>query len=156
MIINNFKSLMIHIFVSLISILLFFITNVLPGTPKWVTEEAYNAHKNKMTIISIVIIIIAVILYYSISRKILKKQGSTLKNILSVSVVAILGVFFWILAYIFAGSEGPGRSTLWQYYTLYNGYMVSLVENIEIKTMFILLLGTFVPSLVMSITITKN
>lgn len=156
MIINNFKSLMIHIFVTIISIFLFFITNVLPGTPKWATEEAYNAHKNKMIIISIVIIIIAVILYYIISRKVLRKQGSTFKNILSVSAVAILGVYFWMFAYILAGSEGPGRSALWQSYTVYNGYMVSLVENIEIKNMFILLLGTFVPSLVMSIAITKN
>jgi len=125
-------------------------------TGKLASEESYRSYRSRMIIISIVILIIAIFLYYTISRKFLKNQGNTFKNILSVSLVSVIGIYLLLFAYIFSGLELSNKSTLWKYYNFYYGYILSLLINFKIQTFAVLITISLMPSVVMGISITKD
>ena len=150
MIKNNLKSLLIHISISIISIIVFFLFNM--AQPKWATEEAARNHHNSMMVVSIIVIAVAVILYYSFAGIRLTNQGNIYKNLFSVSFTAILGVFLWGVAF-HTDRIGPSNillnSQLWEQYTTYNGYSLFFISESGINNVYVFLLFSFIPTIAM-------
>jgi hypothetical protein len=154
---NNLKSLLIHIAISIPSLIIFFYFNM--AQPKWASAEAANNHHNNMMFVAFIIIVIAVVLYYSLAGKRLINQGSTYKNLFSVSLVGILGVVLWIVA--FNGDRiGPSNvllnSQLWERYNMYNGYSFFLIHESEINNAYLFLFFSFIPTIAMWAGIQKK
>lgn len=154
---NNLKSLFIHIAISLTSLIVFFYFNM--GQPKWASEEAARNHHNNMMAVAFIIIAVAVVLYYSLAGKRLINQGDTYKNLFSVSLVGILGVVLWIVA--FNGDRiGPSNillnSQLWERYYMYNGYSFFLIDESGINSAYLFLLFSFIPTISMWAGIQKK
>ena len=132
---NNLKSLFIHIAISITSLIAFFYFNM--AQPKWASEEAARNHHNNMMVVAFIIIVIAVVLYYSLAGKRLINQGSTRKNLFSISLVGILGVELWIVAFKgdrIGSSNILLNSQLWERYNMYNRYSFFLIDESIINT----------------------
>lgn len=147
---NNLKSLFLHITISIISIIVYICFNL--GQVKWASEEAARNHHNKMMVVAVIIIAVAVILYFYFAKRLLINQGNIYKNLFSVSLTTILGVFLWVAAFN-ADRIGPSNillnSQLWQNYAMYNGYSVFLVHESGINNVFVFLLFSFIPTIIM-------
>lgn len=152
---NNIKCLCIHIIVNLISFWLYYKFNLAVGISEWATPEAYNAHVNKMILISVVIICFAQVLYFIGGRLLLRNQGRWTKNLLSTSAVAVIGIVWWIILFPVTELEAFSHSNLWHVYAVYVSYMLSLIENLEKDIPLILLLSSIIPSMVMAAGIKK-
>ena len=150
MIKNNLKSLLIHIVISIPSLIVFFFFSM--GQPKWASEEAARNHHNNMIFIAVIMIAVAVFLYYSLAGKRLANQESTFKNLLSVSLTGILGIILWIVAFN-SDKIGPSNillnSQLWEQYNMYNGYSFFLIHESEINNVYVSLLASFIPTIAM-------
>ena len=153
---NNVKSLCIHIIVNLISFGLYFKFNMAVGIPEWASPEAYTAHVNNMILISAGIICLAQVLYFVGGRLMLRNQGRLTKNLLSTSVVAVIGIVWWAVLFPVAQLDAFSHSNLWHVYAIYVSYMLSLIENLEKEIPFILLLSSAIPTFVMAAGIKKK
>jgi hypothetical protein len=129
------------------------------GQPKWASAEAENNHHISMMVIAIIMIVVAVILYYSLAGKHLSNQGSTYKNLFSVSLVGIFGVVLWIVA-LNGDRIGPSNillnSQLWECYNMYNGYSFFLIYESEINNVYLFLFFSFIPTISMWVGIQKK
>ena len=147
---NNLKALLIHMRISVISIIVYFLFNM--GQPSWASPEAANNHHNNMMILAVIIIAVAIILYYSCAKKYLINQGSIYKNLFSSSLTIILGVFLWVVAFN-TDRIGPSNillnSQLWQNYVMFNGYSLFLVYESGINNVYLFLLFSFMPPIAM-------
>ena len=147
---NNLKALLIHMIISVISIIVYFLFNM--GQPSWASEEAANNHHHNMMILAVIIIAVAVILYYSFAKTYLINQRSIYKNLFSSSLTIILGVFLWVVAFN-TDRIGPSNillnSQLWQNYVMFNGYSLFLVYESGINNVYLFLLFSFMPPIAM-------
>jgi len=155
MISNNFKALFIHILVSAISFYMYFTFNIKAGIAEYATPEAYQKHLDFMMGISIAIIVMAIILYYIGARVLLKNKGKLARNFLSVSSVAVIGVVWWLVIFPISELEAFSHSNVWETFSIYVSYMLSLVENVKKDRPLLLLVSTLLPSIVMTVGIKK-
>jgi len=122
------------------------------GQVKWASEEAARNHHNKMMVVAVILIAVAVILYFYFAKRLLINQGNIYKNLFSVSLTTILGIFLWVAAFN-ADRVGPSNillnSQLWQYYAMYNGYSLSLVNEFGFNNEYAFLLFSFIPTIIM-------
>lgn len=157
MIKNNIKSLLIHILISILSLIAYAPFHV--SAVKWVSREAAKNHHIFMLILGVSIIILALILYYFLSRAFLINQGSDFKNIVSVSLTVLIGLILWLTAYNFDYAGETSKllnSDLWQLYSFYYSYCLSFVDEAAIKTPFIMFIFCIIPFLVMWLAIKDN
>jgi hypothetical protein len=154
---NNLKSLFLHIAISIVSFIVFFFFN--SAQPKWASEEAARNHHISMMIVAVTIIAVAVILYFLIARMNFINQGNICNNLLSVSLTAILGVVLWVVSFS-ADGIGPGNfllnSELWQNYAMYNGYSFFLVHEAGINNVYVFLLFSLIPTIIMGTGIRRK
>lgn len=152
MIKNSLKSFLIHIAISVISIVVFIIFN--STQVKWVSEEAAKQHHYSMMIVAFTMIVVACILYYLLARKFLTNQGSIYRNLLATSLIAVLGIFLWIVAFNI-NLTGPSNyllnSELWQFYSMYNGYSLFFLNESGSNNPYMFLFFSFVPTIAMAI-----
>lgn len=154
---NNLKALIVHILMSIMCIAVYIIFN--SSTPKWVSEEAATRHHYEMVQISLIVIIISLLLYYFVSRKFCSNQRSVLANIASVSLVSILGIFLWVIAFGIDLTGSSGRllnSELWVNYCSYNGYSMFLFDELEVNNPYIFLIASFIPTIIMGLGIKRK
>jgi small-conductance mechanosensitive channel len=147
---NNLKSLLIHIIISIFSMIVYLLFNM--AQPKWASAEAARNHHYSMMFVAITVIAVASILYYFLGSTRLISQVNIYRNLFSVSLILILGVFLW--AYAFNIDRiGPSNrllnSQLWQYYTMYNGYSFFLIEETGINNPYAFLFLSFIPTIAM-------
>ena len=154
---NNLKSFLIHVSISIISVLVFMI--FFAAQPCWVSEEAAKNHHISMMFLSIAMIIVATFSYYLLGRKYLISQGSKYKDLFSVSLIAILGALLWANAFIVDGF-GPSNvlmnSGLWEFYSMYNGYSLFFIDESGSNNPYIFLLFSFIPTIAMWTGILKK
>ena len=86
----------------------------------------------------------------------LKNQVRLTKNLLSTSVVAVIGIVWWAVLFPVTQLDAFSHSNLWHFYAIYVSYMLSLIENLEKEIPFILLLSSFIPTFVMAAGIKKK
>lgn len=150
---NNLKSLVLHILISITSIIIFL--TFYTSTPKWVSEEAARRHQFMV----VIPVLLAIALYYAVGKKFLTNQGSIFKNLLSVSITAIIGIFLWVMAFnidLTGPSNSLLNSELWQVYYMYNGYSLFLINEWGINNQYLFLLSSFIPSATMALSMSKN
>jgi hypothetical protein len=156
---NNLKSLLIHIAISIPSLIVMFFFIIGQGQPKWASEEAARNHHNSMMFIAVIMIAVAVFLYYSLAGKHLTNQGSKYRNLLSVCLVGILGVGLWVVAFN-ADRMGPSNilsnSNLWERHNMYNGYSFFLILESEINNAYVFLISSFIPTIAMWVGIQRK
>jgi hypothetical protein len=120
--------------------------------PKWATEEAARNHHTSMMVIAITIIAVAVILYYLLGRNRLIDQGNIYKNLFSVSLIAILGLILWAIAFNL-DRIGPSNhlfnSHFWENYAVFNGYSFFLLKEAGINNPYVFLIFSFIPTIAM-------
>jgi hypothetical protein len=153
---NNVKSLLIHLLVSVLSFVVYFAFH--RSVVKWASEEAYKNHQDTMLAVAFTVIAAAIFLYFQLSKKICKDQGSNFKNTISVSITTILGIFLWVTAFnidLTGGTNILLNSELWQLYSLFNTYCLFLVDEAAIKSPYIMLIFSLIPALSMSLGIRK-
>lgn len=157
MIKNNLKSLLIHIAISIPSLIVMFYFNM--RQIKWDSPEGARNHHNSMMFIAVIMIAVAVFLYYSLAGKHLTNQGSKYKNLLSVSLTGIVGVVLWIVAFN-ADRIGPSNillnSHLWERYNMYNGFSFFLIHESEINNAYVFLVSSFIPTIAMWVGIQRK
>jgi Mg2+/citrate symporter len=154
---NNIKSLLIHLLISVLSLVVYLYFHF--SAVKWVSEEAYQNHQNSMLTAAFTVIAAAIFLYFQLGKKICKDQGSKFKNIISVSITAVLSIFLWITAFnidLTGGTDILLNSELWGIYSLFNTYCLFLVDEAKIKSPYIMLIFSFIPALSMNFGIRKN
>jgi hypothetical protein len=137
--------------------IIFYIFNA--STPKWVSEEAANRHHYKMLFMAVVLVLLAIALYYAVGKKFLTNQGSIFKNLLSVSITAFIGIFLWVMAFnidLTGPSNSLLNSELWQVYYMYNGYSLFLINEWGINNQYLFLLSSFIPSVTMAVSMRNN
>ena len=159
MIKNNLKSLLIHIAISIPSLIVFFFFVIGQGQPKWASAEAARKHHNSMMFIAVIMIAVAVFLYYSLAAKHLTNQGSKYKNLLSVSLTGIVGVVLWIVAFNadkIGASNISLNSHLWERHNMYNGYSFFLILESEINNAYVFLISSFIPTIAMWVGIQRK
>ena len=122
MIKNNIKALLIHIVINILSFIFFL--NSHTSSAKWVSEEAARQHHTSMIQDSILVVIASLLLYYYLSRKFLTNQLYIIKNILSLSVIGLIGIVLLLISFCIYLTEGAQillNSGLWQLDSLYYG-----------------------------------
>ena len=147
---NNLKAFLIHLTISISSVLVFMI--FFTAQAKWVSDEAARNHHISMVLLSIIMIVIAVIFYHLLGRKYLISQGSKYKDLFSVSLIAILGVLLWANAFNidrFSPSNVLLNSGLWQFYGMYNGYSLFFLDESGSNNPYIFLFFSFIPTIAM-------
>jgi membrane protein implicated in regulation of membrane protease activity len=149
MIKNNLRAMFIHLGISLVAIAVSMSFGT--STAKWVSEEAARAHKMQIIFMSLVVLGIALFLYYYFAKKFLSRHEDRLKNILSVSSPALIGILFWIILAISHGlGDGFLNNESWFVYGLYNGYGLWSVWNLGLSSPLLLLLLSVLPSIFMT------
>lgn len=157
MIKNNIKALLIHIVISILSFIFSLIFH--NSSAKWVSEEAARQHHVSMLRASILVIIVSLLLYYHFSRKFLTNQLSIIKNILSLSIIGLIGIVLWLTSFctdLTGGTQILLNSGLWQLYTLYYGYCMSLVYEITTINPYIMIVFGVLPIIVMYLGVKKS
>jgi hypothetical protein len=154
---NNIKSLLIHVMISIISVILFIAFN--SSTAKWVSEEAARKHHYYMMFVAIAFLVVSIFLYNLLGRILLINKGSIYKNLVATGLTAIIGTFLWIIAFSM-DLTGPSNyllnSELWQFYSAYNGYCLFFLNESQNNNQYIYLLFTFIPTLAMGSGMLKN
>ncbi len=156
---NNLKALFFHIALSLVSIIGYIMVIKQTGIVDWATNKAYEEHMMKMLFLSIMMIMVVAFLYYAFASRFLEPQGNVFKNLISVGSVSILGVILWFLIYPLSQLEPWQQSNIWTLHSIYLGFTTILVNEVdwlegEIPT--ILMIGSFIPSLIMGLAIKKK
>ena len=157
MIKNNIKALLIHIVISILSFIFSLIIH--NSSAKWSSEEIARQHHNSMIRASILVIIVSLLLYYYLSKKFLTNQLSIIKNILSLSITGLIGIVLWLISFCIGLTEGTQillNSGMWQLYSLYYGYCMSLVYEITTTNPYIMIVFGILPSIVMYLGIKKS
>ena len=157
MIKNNIKALLIHIVISILSFIFSIIFHT--SSAKWISEEAARQHHVSMLGVSILVIIVSLFLYYHFSKKFLTNQLAIIKNILSLSIIGLIGIVFWFAAFYIDLTETTQiliNSGLWQLYSLYYGYCMSLVYEINATNPYIMLVFGILPIIVMYVGVKKS
>ncbi|MBS5884462.1 hypothetical protein [Clostridium sp.] len=109
--------------------------------------------------VSILVIIVSLFLYYHFSKKFLTNQLAIIKNILSLSIIGLIGIVFWFTAFYIDLTETTQiliNSGLWQLYSLYYGYCMSLVYEINATNPYIMLVFGILPIIVMYVGVKKS
>lgn len=153
---NNLKAFLIHIFVNVISVFLYYMLAINVGVAEWVSEAAYNAHIEKMVMIGLVIVLMAFALYYIGGRVFLRDQGWLWKNILSVSSVFIIGFIWWLMILPLSNLEVFSKANVWQTFSIYTSYMLTLIDYLEADIPILLLLCLMLSTLFMVLGIKKK
>ncbi|MCA0386339.1 MAG: hypothetical protein LCH34_12150 [Firmicutes bacterium] len=153
---NNVKALTIHIFVNIISVLLYYMLVINVGVAEWVSEAAYKAHVDKMVIIGLVIALLAFALYFIGGRLFLRDQGRIWKNVLSVSSVFFLGFIWWLMILPLSNLEVFSKANVWQTFSIYTSYMLTLIDYLEADIPILLLLCLMLSTLFMVLGIKKK
>jgi len=153
---NNVKALIIHIFVNVISVFLYYMLAINVGVAEWVSEAAYNVHIDKMVMIGLVIVLMAFALYYIGGRVFLRDQGWLWKNILSVSSVFIIGFIWWLMILPLSNLEVFSKANVWQTFSMYTSYMLTLIDYLEVDIPILLLLSLMLSTLLMVLGIKKK
>lgn len=157
MIKNNIKSLLIHIVISIFSFIIYMFFHA--SSVKWVSEEVAWKHDVSMLVISVLVIMVSLCLYYYFSRKFLINQASFFKNIISLSIIGIIGIALWLSAFYIDLTNGTQillNSQLWQLYSLYYGYCLYLVYEITVTNPYIMLAFGILPIIVMYLGIKES
>ncbi len=157
MIKNNIKALLIHIVISIFSFMFSIIFH--SSSAKWVSEEAVRQHHVSMIGGSVLVIIISLFLYYYFSKKFLNNHLSVMINILSLSIIALIGIVLWLNAFCIDLTKGTQvllNSELWQVYSLYYGYCASLVYEITTTNPYIMLVFGILPSIAMYLGVKRS
>lgn len=157
MIKNNIKALLIHIVISILSFIFSLIIH--NSSAKWVSEEVARQHHVSMLRASILVIIISLVLYYHFSKKFLTNQLSIIKNILSFSIIGLIGIVLWLTSFcidLTGGTQIILNSGLWQLYTLYYGYCMSLVYEITTTNPYIMIVFGILPIIIMYLGVKKS
>jgi hypothetical protein len=147
---NNIKSLLIHTVISLLSLIIYMAFHV--SAVKWAPEEAASKYHVSMLIISTSIIIVTLFLYYYSSKKFLKNQIGTFKNIMSFSIISLIGIALWLIAFcinLTGGTKILLNSELWQLYSTYYGYCLYLVDEIAVGNPYIMIVFGILPTITM-------
>lgn len=157
MIKNNIKALLIHIVTSMLSFIVYILFNT--SSAKWASEEAANQHHLSMLRVSFLVIVFSLFLYYHFSKKFLTNQSSIMKNILSFSIIGLIGIVLWFIALsndLTGGTQILINSELWKLYSLYYGYCVHLVDEITVTNPYIMLVFGFLPIISMYLGLKKS
>ncbi len=157
MIQNNIKALLIHFVISILSFIIYILFHT--SSAKWVSEEAARQHHVSMLIISVLVIIASLFLYYHFSMKFLTNKASFIKNILSLSIIELIGIFLWLTAFcidLTGGTQILLNSELWQLYGLYYGYSLYLIDEIIATNPYIMLIFSILPMIVMYLGIKRS
>ena len=157
MIKNNIKALSIHIVISIFSFIFSIIIH--NSSAKWVSEEAARQHHVSMIQASILIIIVSLLLYYYLSRKFLTNQLSIIKNLLSFSIIGLIGIVLWLISFFINLTYGTQillNSGSWQLYSLYYGYCISLVYEITTTNPYIMIIFGIFPIIFMYLGMIKS
>lgn len=150
MIKNNIRSLLIHVMISILAFIAYIPFHI--SVVKWASEEAAKNHHIIMISVAITIIVVALFLYYYFSVLFLKEQGSSFKNIISISITGVIGLFIWFIAFIMNLTEGANillNSQVWQIYSLYYSYCLFLVDEAAVSIPYIMLVFCIMPILAM-------
>jgi hypothetical protein len=153
---NNIKSLLIHIVISLLSLIIYMPFHA--SAVKWVSAEAASKHHIFMLIISTAVIIVTLFLYYYSSKKFLTNQRRSFKNMISISIISLIGIGLWLTAFcidLTAGTKVLLNSQLWQLYSLYYGYCLYLVDEMTVGSPYIMLAFGILPIIAMYLGIKK-
>jgi len=153
---NNLKAFLIHIFVNVISVFLYYMLAINVGVAEWVSEATYKAHVDKMVMIGLVIVLMAFALYYIGGRVFLRDQGWLWKNILSVSSVFIIGFIWWLMILPLSNLEVFSKANVWQTFSIYTSYMLTLIDYLEVDIPILLLLCLMLSTLFMVLGIKKK
>lgn len=156
---NNLKAFFFHIALSLIGFVSYIMLIKQTGIVDWATNKAYEIHMLKMMVLSIMILLGVSFLYYAFASRFLEPQGSVFKNLLSVSCVSIIGVLFWLTIYPLSQLDPWQHSNIWSLHSIYIGFttmLISEVDWMESVVPTVLLIGSFLPSLIMGLAIKKK
>ena len=156
MLTNNVKALIIHIFVNIISVFLYYILAINVGVAEWVSEATYKAHVDKMVMIGLVIVLMAFALYFMGGKLFLRDQGRLWKNISSVSSVFIIGFIWWLMILPLSNLEVFSKVNVWQTFSIYTSYMLTLIDYLEADIPILLLLSLMLSTLFMVLGIKKK
>ena len=129
------------------------------SSAKWISEEFARQHYVSMLGVSILVIIVSLFLYYHFSRKFLTNQLAIIKNILSVSIIGLIGIVLWLTAFctdLTGTTQILLNSGLWQLYSLYYGYCMSLVYEINATNPYIMLIFGILPIIAMYVGVKKS
>ena len=141
---NNLICLVIHILVGIVSYKFLY--------PIWALLIIIAGGGQTLLIVgAIITFIISLNLYFILGKKLLKRYD-TLKSIFSVSAVAIIGVGIWIFSYDFPYKTYTLNHSLdlrGLLYSMYNMYIVALIQQFESRNPLILIWFSFLPSVLM-------
>jgi len=147
---NNLKSLLIHVTISAISIFVYMV--LFTAQPKFASAQAARNFHNSRMFLSITMIAISAFLYYLLGKKHLTSQRNIYKNLFSVSLPLIFGALLWANAFNI-DRIGPSNhllnSSLWQFYTEYNGYSLFFLYESSINNPYVFLIFSFIPTIAM-------
>lgn len=144
---NNIKAFLIHIFVALVCYEI--IHFKVPIMVKFINTRymGLSDYRRADYIFGTFVLIVAVILYYILGKKFLKRREKISENIVSVILVGIVGVFAWKLSWrLLIGGNN--------YLSFYYSYAETLIEETMLFSARIVLLISFIPSIVMFLAIT--
>lgn len=153
---NNIISLFIHFIISALCIIIFMFFHM--SVAKWVSAEAARKHHINMMTAAVLVMVIALFLYYFLSRKFCKDQGSSFKNLMSISITLIIGTFLWITAFSIDLTNGTNillNSELWSMFGTYYSYCLFLVDETRIGNPYVMLIFLLLPIFAMRLGI-KN
>lgn len=153
---NNLVSLLIHVLLSIYFIYSFYKYDI---SATYSTREAALNHLDNIKSTSYVFFAEATLFYIIVGRKFLKNQGTILKNLVSTSLTAIIGILIWLIAqYIdFAVIGTSLLNSGWpQLYNLYNGYSLIFLHAYGIVNPNMFLLFAFLPTIIMSLSTIKK
>lgn len=139
---NNLKAFMIHVVISFICLLIFDLAEELIYN---VNASSYKDYVHLGT--AFIIFIVAIFLYYTLSKKYLKRI-SIKKDMLSLLLVTIIGAILWLISYNFM-EDGFFKL----YYQMYNAYSLPLFLVFNINNSYLTWIFAIIPGLLMYIGI---
>ncbi|MBK1813251.1 hypothetical protein JHL18_21755 [Clostridium sp. YIM B02505] len=147
MVANNIKALLWYIFLRIVTLVSNFVIGF--NSSKFESQQEGLNRMNFQIAKTWTIAIIVVILYYLIGRFTLKDQGSRMRNIMSVSLISIVGLILCIMISLgFLKSESL-------YYMYTSAFSPLLTSNIKEGGLLMQLPYAIIPRLFIGISI-KN
>lgn len=124
MLMNNLKSLVIHIIIST-SAFIYTTGPYLGQSPSLFSRDSY-LQEYPWTIYA-VILASSLLMYYLLGRMFLEDQFSPSRNLLSVGLVPIIGMMLWTLLLVKYKASASFHLIDWKPYLIYIGYTTPLV-----------------------------
>jgi hypothetical protein len=121
---NNFSILLINIVLAILMFFLFFILN-----------EKLKVWKRRIFHLFWTIFVLGIYFFigYIFTGNLLISQQSHWMNLLSVSLLMVIGIIFWFMLYFNKGSSGGGWITIknieWVFYSSFFAYTLPLSNN---------------------------